>query len=184
MAGKVKIRPVTWGSSSYKQVLELRNEILNIPHNLPLIESMPEIEKRYIILAAYYKNQIVGTLAIDRLSSDTVQIRQVAISSKLQGHGIGKKLMTGAEKIAKILRFERIVLDARDSAWSFYEKLGYYPRCDKEIYKNQDLFMRPYEKELEISFFKNNLKSNIFYHLVDKKLGFFLATEEDQTIWI
>ncbi|WP_024621992.1 GNAT family N-acetyltransferase [Metaclostridioides mangenotii] len=183
MAGKIKIRPITWGSKSYKQVLELRNEILNKPSNLPLIESMPKNEKKFIILAAYHKNEIVGTLSIDRLSSDAVQIRQVAISSKLQGHGIGKKLMTSAEKIAKFFRFKKIVLDARDNAWSFYEKLGYYPRSDKEMYKNEDLYMKPYEKDIELAVFKFNHRNVMFYYLMDRKMKNMLnPIEEDQTI--
>ncbi len=183
MAGKIKIRPVTWGSTSYKQVLQLRNEILNKPSNLPLIEKMPENEKKFIILAAYYKNEIVGTLSIDRLSSDTVQMRQVAISSKLQGHGIGKKLMTSAERIAKFFRFKRVVLDARDSAWNFYEKLGYYARSDKEMYSNEGLYMKPYEKNIELSVFKFNHRNAMFYHIMDRKMKYmFNPIEEDQTI--
>ena len=52
-------------------------------------------------------------------------MRQVAVQTEWQGHGIGKKLVEFAELFAKKLLFIKIELNARKTAIDFYLNLGY-----------------------------------------------------------
>jgi GNAT superfamily N-acetyltransferase len=55
----------------------------------------------------------------------TIQLRQMAVISGLQGKGIGKVLMQFAENISRDLGYHKLIMHARKTALGFYEKLGY-----------------------------------------------------------
>ena len=52
-------------------------------------------------------------------------MRQVAVSPRAQGQGIGRALTEFAEDLARRRGFSRMTLHARAIAVPFYEKLGY-----------------------------------------------------------
>jgi len=56
---------------------------------------------------------------------NTIQLRQMAVISGLQGKGIGRVLMQFAENIARDRGFKKLIMHARKTAMGFYEKLGY-----------------------------------------------------------
>jgi len=75
----------------------------------------------------------------------TVQLRQMAVISGLQGKGVGRALMQFCENIARDLGYRKITMHARKTATGFYEKLGYKPAGNEfeevtiphvEMYKN------------------------------------------------
>jgi ribosomal protein S18 acetylase RimI-like enzyme len=49
----------------------------------------------------------------------------MAVTSGLQGKGIGRVLLVFAENIARDKGFKKITMNARKNALGFYEKLGY-----------------------------------------------------------
>jgi ribosomal protein S18 acetylase RimI-like enzyme len=49
----------------------------------------------------------------------------MAVTSGLQGKGIGRVLMQFAENIARDRGYKKMVMHARKTAMGFYEKLGY-----------------------------------------------------------
>ena len=59
------------------------------------------------------------------IEKDTVQLRQMAVLSGLQGKGIGRTIMQFAENLARDRGFKRIFMHARDTAVGFYQKQGY-----------------------------------------------------------
>jgi len=75
-----------------------------------------------------------------------VQIKQVAISPECQGQGLGKKLMIYAEEVARKLGFSTIFLTGRESAWKFYDKLG-YNSLDEE-YQDGELIFKVFKKDI------------------------------------
>lgn len=54
-----------------------------------------------------------------------LQLRQVAVSPEFQGTGVGRQLVEALEEWAREHGASEIWLNARDSAFPFYERLGY-----------------------------------------------------------
>ena len=83
-------------------------------------------EYAYIHLAAYDSAWILrGCLFLTPKPDKVLQVRQVAVQAELQGAGIGKALMTASETYARLHGYERLELNARDTAVPFYKKLNY-----------------------------------------------------------
>ena len=143
----IEFQVITWGSSAYIASLDLRNQSLNIPSQLPLLTAPPLEERTALHIVAKANGTVIGTLFLAATKVETVaQIKQVAVSSDYRGQKIGQSLMTFAEHIAAEVGYEELILHARESAWLFYEKLGYH--ADGIVYHNGANQMQPYRKAL------------------------------------
>lgn len=60
-------------------------------------------------------------------------MRQVAVASDCQRQGIGKALVSYAERYAAQHGYTEITAHARESALPFYEKLGYTRSGDRFV---------------------------------------------------
>ena len=58
-------------------------------------------------------------------------MRQVAVLFKFQSEGVGKKMVEVFEQLSKSKGLNSIVLHARETAVSFYKKLGYTTEGDQ-----------------------------------------------------
>ncbi|MMZ69082.1 putative N-acetyltransferase YjcF [compost metagenome] len=54
-----------------------------------------------------------------------MKMRQVAVDESLRGQQVGRRMVVFAEEIAREEGYARFVLNARQVAIPFYEKLGY-----------------------------------------------------------
>ena len=95
-----------------------------------------ENEKNRIKLGAFLGDGMAGTVCLVPQDEKTALLCQFAVSTKLQGKGIGRKLLAYTHAAAKELGFTRIVLDARQHAVGFYAKSGYIPTGEKKVYPN------------------------------------------------
>ena len=82
-------------------------------------------------LGYFKENKIVGVLSVMK-NGKIAQFRGMAVSERLQGLGIGKKLIVFAEDILKAEKIVKIWLNAREKAVPFYEKCGY--KIEGEIF--------------------------------------------------
>jgi ribosomal protein S18 acetylase RimI-like enzyme len=119
------IRQVEHGSPAYWATVDLRNSILRKPLGFQFSVAELEGEKDSHHLACYRGERLVGCLVLRPLTDGDVQMRQVAVVPDVQGQGIGKALVEHSEVLARGLGFRRMILHARETAVSFYEKLGY-----------------------------------------------------------
>jgi N-acetylglutamate synthase-like GNAT family acetyltransferase len=119
------IHEVEHGSPAYWAMVDLRNVILRTPLGLRFSREELEAENDSHHVACYRGDRLVGCLVLRPLADGDVQMRQVAVVSDLQGQGIGKALVEHSEVLARGLGFRRMVLHARETAVSFYEKRGY-----------------------------------------------------------
>ncbi len=78
--------------------------------------------------ACFDAKEIVGVGRLDYIESDKAQIRFFAIKENRQGKGIGTLLLKEMEKYAISMKINKIILQARENAVSFYEKNGYQKR--------------------------------------------------------
>lgn len=75
------------------------------------------------------------------------QIRQLAVAPHAQGGGVGRELIRALEDRAFDEGARVIVLDARDTAWGFYERLGYIHTGPEFVSRLTGIVHRPMRRE-------------------------------------
>lgn len=124
------IRPYEHGSDDDKKGYILRNKMLSHSTGvddrvLRSIFTIHDSEADQTKLGAFIGDSMVGTLSLAPMENGSVRIKQFAVTDKLQGRGIGKKLLAYAHATAKELGYKRIELSARQNVIGFYAKAGY-----------------------------------------------------------
>jgi len=122
---RIKIETIAHDSDDYWQALLLRDGLLRSPLGLDYSDEDVAAEADQVHVVARERGEIVGTLLLKSGGGALVQMRQVAVSSKKQGRGIGKDLVKFAEALVWTERGDEIFLHARESVIGFYESLGY-----------------------------------------------------------
>ena len=95
------LKIIDYGTKEYKQILDLRMQILRKPLGLDFSKEDIENEKNDIHIAAYEDDEILGCCMLTQVNPTTVRLRQMAVKPGLQHKGIGKVLMQFAENIAR-----------------------------------------------------------------------------------
>lgn len=125
------IRLIEYGSCDYREMVKLRDEILRKPLGLHFTEKYLQQEINDILIGCFetdnlqQENALIGCCILSPIADDLVQMRQMAVREDLQRSGIGRELMTFAEKEALKNGFSTLMMHARKTAVPFYERLGY-----------------------------------------------------------
>lgn len=114
--------------SDLEQEYRLRNEILRIPLNLVFHLTPEQIEAEthdfhYGLFDD--EGEMHACVIATAFEPGKYQIRQTAVIERQQGRGLGKDLLTKTEHDLKTHGATELMLQARDVAIGFYEKLGY-----------------------------------------------------------
>ena len=138
----LSLREVAYDSPDYHQCVALRYLLLRQPLDLTFTPADLADDKTDIHLAAYATSttsttstpQLVATLILHPVpqfdahsDKPAIKMRQVAVAAACQGTGIGRKLVTWSEQVARERGYGVMVLHARTPAVGFYTTLGY--RC-------------------------------------------------------
>ena len=113
------------GSIQHRQMVELRFQMLRKPLGLTFSKEDLEAEKKDILIGFFDDGTLEGCCILTKTDEKTVQLRQMAVLSGLQGKGIGRVLMSFAENLSRDRGYKRLTMHARKTALGFYEKLGY-----------------------------------------------------------
>jgi predicted GNAT family N-acyltransferase len=119
------LKIIDHGSKQYKQMVELRNNILRKPLGLTFTPEELEKEKNDILIGCFEDDKLEGCCMLTETEPKVVRLRQMAVISGLQGKGMGRALMQFAENVASDQGYKKITMHARETAVGFYEKLGY-----------------------------------------------------------
>ena len=125
------LKLIDHGTDEYRQMVQLRYDILRKPLGLNFSEEELKKEIGLILIAAFEDNKILGCCMLEKTNRHTARLRQMAVLNNLQGKGVGRALMQFAENIAIDRGFSRIIMHARKSAIGFYNKLGYETSGDE-----------------------------------------------------
>jgi predicted GNAT family N-acyltransferase len=120
-----EIRIAPHGTPEYWQAVDLRLRVLRIPLGLDFTEEQLSAEDTDSTLVAVEGDKVVGCLVMTPKSSDIVKMRQVAVEPELQGSGLGTQMVAVSEDWAIRNGYQRIELNARDTAVPFYLRLNY-----------------------------------------------------------
>lgn len=116
---------IDYGSEEYKEMVELRYQLLRKPLGLSFTEEELEKEADDILLGCIEDDKLEACCLLTKEDEKTVRLRQMAVSAVLQGKGIGRSLMRFAENVALDAGYTKLAMHARKTATGFYEKLGY-----------------------------------------------------------
>ena len=117
-------QPVT--NEEFKQYFHFRWELLRAPWYEPEGSEKDEIEDEcFHVMICDERNQCIGVGRLQFNTSTEAQIRYMAVAKKLERQGLGRIIIDALEKQAKEKNITSIILDAREPAVGFYEKLGY-----------------------------------------------------------
>ncbi|MBV9988214.1 MAG: GNAT family N-acetyltransferase [Chitinophagaceae bacterium] len=126
------LKIIDHGSREYKQMVELRLQMLRKPLGLDFTPEELAAEKNDILIGCFDDDKLEACCMLTATDPKTVRLRQMAVSSGLQGKGIGRVLMVFAENIARDRGYRRLTMHARKTAVGFYEKNG-YKVCSNEF---------------------------------------------------
>lgn len=121
----ITIKQVGITGDLYRQVWQLREDILRQPLGLSLKDEDLGDDATDTIFAAIQDEKVIGCVIMHPVSATAVKLRQMAISPEVQGTGVGRLLVNAAGDWAKEKGFSEILMHARMTAAGFYEKLGY-----------------------------------------------------------
>ncbi|MES2775260.1 MAG: GNAT family N-acetyltransferase [Bacteroidota bacterium] len=119
------LKQIDHGTSEYKLMVKLRDEILRRPLGLSFSQDDLDKEKEDILIAAFDDDEILGCCLLTQTAADTVKLRQMAVKNNLQGKGIGQAIMNFAETLARDKGYKKLTMHARDTAIGFYERCGF-----------------------------------------------------------
>ena len=119
------LKIIDYGSKEYQEMIDLRRQILRKPLGLDFTEEDISNERNDVHIAAYEDDEMLGCCLLTQEEPGVVRLRQMAVTSGLQGKGIGRVLMQFAENIARDRGNRKMTMHARKTAAGFYEKLGY-----------------------------------------------------------
>jgi predicted GNAT family N-acyltransferase len=125
------LKIIDHGSKEYRQMVQLRMDILRKPLGLSFTDDELEKEKGQILIGAFEEEKMLGCCMLVRLEDGSVRLRQMAVLNNLQGKGIGRALTIFAENIARDIGYKRITMHARKPVTGFFEKLGYRISSDE-----------------------------------------------------
>lgn len=117
---------IPFGTPAYDEAVQLRDEVLRQPLGLVFFKEDLEKEFDQIHLGCYTDSaRLVGCLTLQKLEDNSMKMRQVAVDPSFQKKGVGKLLVAASEDVVKQADCKKMVLNARDVAIPFYQKLDY-----------------------------------------------------------
>ncbi len=122
----VKIKIAPFGSDLYKEMLDVRDEVLRKPLGLTFKPDVLATEHLHTHIALLINEKVVATLVLNEPQNGKVKMRQVAVLEDYRGKGLGEKLVKYSEDYSRQeLGCDLIYCHARQAARRFYDRLEY-----------------------------------------------------------
>lgn len=115
----------TSNSEELEEAYALRWRVLRRPWRQPKGSERDGLEESAINIIALLRGRIVGTARLHLNSDIEGQIRYMAVDEAHQHKNVGTKITKFIIQVAKDLKLKRLVLNARERAIRFYEKMGF-----------------------------------------------------------
>lgn len=118
---------IQFATPEYDELVQLRTKILRKPLGLEFTIDQLSNEYNDFHFGIYNQElKLLGGMIFNNTGNNTLKMRQVAVDDVFQNKGIGKFMVKQSEEWAKEKGFNKIELNARDTAIPFYQSLGYY----------------------------------------------------------
>jgi predicted GNAT family N-acyltransferase len=110
-------------------LLALRHEVFVEEQGVPPELEIDEHDKDALHLVALENGRMIGTCRVLK-AGDQAKFGRLVVALPARGRGIGNALLGEAERRARALGCEQMVLTAQTSAVGLYERAGYTARGD------------------------------------------------------
>jgi GNAT superfamily N-acetyltransferase len=130
VSGELSFREIRIDSAEYRAAVRLRAAVLREPLGVEFTAEEIAAEPQCRHFAACEGQDVVATLLLLPLDAATAKMRQVAVRPDRQRGGVGAALVRFAEEWAREHGYREIVAHARETAVSFYERLGYQAEAE------------------------------------------------------
>lgn len=145
----LNFREIPYGSAEYLLECGLRDEVLRKPLGMKLADEDLSAEAGQRHFGCFDGETLLACVIAAPLADGVVKLRQMAVSPKAQGRGIGRLLLENLEAELVSRGCRRITLHARVSALGFYSKLGFV--AEDEEFLEVGLSHRRMHKSLQVS---------------------------------
>jgi len=113
-------------AEEFEKYFQLRWQVLRKPWQQVQGSEQDEFESRALHrMLISDREQVLAVGRLEKSDNHQAQIRYMAVCESAQGLGYGQQIIAELESQASQLGFTQIVLNAREKAVSFYQKLGY-----------------------------------------------------------
>jgi thioesterase domain-containing protein len=110
----------------YSKYYQLRWQVLRKPWQQPPGSEQDTQEQSAIHrMVIDDHNNVLAVGRLDKATKTRGEVRFMAVADSVQGQGLGKDIMSALEQKAAQLGMHEICLNARETALSFYQRLGY-----------------------------------------------------------
>ncbi|PZP50133.1 MAG: GNAT family N-acetyltransferase [Pseudopedobacter saltans] len=120
-----QIRLISYNSPEYQQQVNLRYEVLRAPLGLQFSPEYLAKDAADLMFGFFQDGQLLACCQLTDIGNHVFQLRQMAVSPKMQGQNLGRKIVLFVEDYIRKIGGVTITLHAREVARGFYEKLGY-----------------------------------------------------------
>jgi len=128
--------------------IEWLNKYFKVEPRDELVLSNPVVEiidKGGKIYFAKYQHEIVGTVSLLKIDQTTFELSKMAITEKVQGLGIGRKLMKYCIEEAQKMGIQKLILYSNRKlkpAIHLYESFGFKEiPVESDVYERADIKM-------------------------------------------
>lgn len=104
---------------------ECRWRLLREPWNESKGTERDDIEDISIHRMAVINEQVIAVGRLHFINKETAQIRYMGVINEYENKGVGKAIYSSLEQEAHNKNIKLIILNAREMAIGFYEKLGF-----------------------------------------------------------
>jgi N-acetylglutamate synthase-like GNAT family acetyltransferase len=112
--------------SEIEAYYDFRWRHLRKPWGMPRGSEKDELEESATHITAIDETgQIVGVGRLHQTPEGAAQIRYMATSGAHRGQGVGAAIVAHLEQRAREFGASTMIINARENAFAFYEKLGY-----------------------------------------------------------
>ncbi|MEE2001948.1 bifunctional GNAT family N-acetyltransferase/hotdog fold thioesterase [Alkalimonas sp. MEB108] len=111
--------------ADWQAYFQFRWQQLRAPWQQPPGSERDELEQQSYHRMVLDGNKLIAVGRLHQLGDGSAQIRYMAVDPKYQGQQLGARLVAELEQQAFALGCTEVVLNARDSAEGFYQRLGY-----------------------------------------------------------
>jgi N-acetylglutamate synthase-like GNAT family acetyltransferase len=112
-------------TSEIESIIQLRYEVLRAPWGQPKDTATDELEPKSVNAYIAVNTEVIACGRLQEKDGKVGQVRFMAVAKNYQGKGLGEKILTQLELVAKEKQLAKIELQARENAVKFYEKNGY-----------------------------------------------------------
>jgi len=146
----ISIIDVTHDWDRFDEVLDLYYAVLYGPWGVPRDFEWyhPAHGSRFAIALDADGGLLGSARLLPEAGEGPRQVRQVVVAESAQGRGVGRLLMTEIERIAAEQGVRELCLNARFTAFGFYEALGWEFSGDEFVSELTGIPHRPMRKRL------------------------------------